>query len=103
MAPFLHGRHRILDAAVRRHHHHRQLRIELRRGAQHAKTVTLGQLQVGQHDHRPCLLHPLDCRGFIHRLDDRVALRLERMPQHRSQRVFVFNEKDWRSGQREAP
>jgi hypothetical protein len=101
--PFLHRRHRILDAAIRRHHHDGQLRIELRGGAQNTKAVAFGQLQVGQDDHRARLLHPLDGRWLVHRLDDRVALCLERVPQHRSQRVFVFDEKNWRSGQLEAP
>jgi hypothetical protein len=32
-----------------------------------------------------------------------VALRLEGVPQHRPQRIFIFDEKDWRRGQLEAP
>ena len=96
---FLHRRHRVLDAAVGRHHDDRQLRIELLGRAQHAEAVAVGQLQVGQHDGRPCLLQLLYGRRLVHGLDDRVPLLLERVAQHRPQRIFVFDEKDGRGSQ----
>ena len=49
----LHRRDRVLDAAERRHHDDRQLRIELLGGAQDAEAVAFGQPQIGQHDAGP--------------------------------------------------
>ena len=96
--PLAHGGHRILDAAVGRHDDDLQFRIKLFRGAEHAEAVAVRKLQVGQHDSRtglPQLLHGL---GLVAGLNDGVPLRLERMPEHRPQRIFVFDEKDWERG-----
>ncbi len=49
---FLHRRHRVLNAAERRHHDDRQLGIELLGRAQHAEAVAVGQPQIGEDDAR---------------------------------------------------
>ena len=95
---FLHRRDRVLDAAERRHDDDRQLGIELLRRAQHAEAVAFGQPQVGQHDRGSAGVQRGFGFGLIARLDDGVALRLERMAQHRAQRVLVLDEQNggWR-------
>ncbi len=93
---FLHSRDRILDAAVRGHHDHGQFRVELLGRAQHAETVALGQLQIGEHHDRTLLAKLLNRRGFVNGLDDRVPLRLERMAKHCPEGVFVFYEENGR-------
>ena len=95
---FLHRRDGVLDAAERGHHDDRQLGIELLGGAQHAETVALGQPQIGQHDAGTRALQRGDGLGLIARFDDGVALRFERVAQHRAQRVFVLDEQDGRIG-----
>ena len=47
---FLHRRHRVLNAAERRHDDDRQLGIDLLRRAQHAEPVAVRQTQIGQHE-----------------------------------------------------
>ena len=89
---FLHRGHGILDAAVGGHDDDLQLGIELLGGAQHAKAVAGGQLQIGEHDGRARLPQLLNGFGLVARLEHGVALRFERMPQHRPQRVFVFDD-----------
>ena len=63
-------------------------------GAQHAEAVALGQPEIRQ-DHGGMAREQ---RGFrfalVARLDDGVALRFERMAQHRPQRVLVFDDED---------
>ncbi len=93
---FLHRRHRVLDAAERGHHDHGQLGVELLGGAQHAKTVAVGQPEIRQHQARPRRSQHLHCLGLVARFEHRVALRLERMAQHRPQRILVLDEKDGR-------
>ena len=92
--PFLHRRHRVLDAAVGGHHDDRQFRVELLGGAQHAEAVAVGQLEIGQHDGGPRLAHLLDGLGLVARFDHGVALRFERMAQHGAQRVLVLDEEN---------
>ncbi len=69
-------------------------RIELLGRAQHAEAVAFGQPQIGQHDAGTRGVQRRDRLRLIARLDDGVALRLERVAQHRAQRVFVFDEQD---------
>ena len=71
--------------------------VELLRRAQHAEAVALGQAQIGQDD------GGIGWRGsaglglgLIARLDDGMPLRLERVAQHRAERVLVFDEQDGR-------
>ncbi len=94
---FSHRRHGILDAAVRGHHDNRQLRIELLRRFQDAEAVADRQLEVGKHDGRTRQLELLDSGRLIGRFDDDVALRFERMAQHRAERLFVFDEENGKS------
>ena len=89
-----HRRHRVLDAAVGGHHDDRQLGVELLGRAQHAEAVADRQLQVGEDDRRTRLPQLLDRFGLVARLEDRVPLRLERVPQHRPQRVLVLDEEN---------
>ena len=96
---FLNRGHRVLDAAVRRHHHDLQLGIELFGRAQHAQSVSRRKLQVGQDDGGTGLAHVLDGSGSSSRLENDVPLPLERMPEHRPERVLVFNEKNGEGGQ----
>ena len=58
------------------------------------KPSPIGKLQVGEDDGRtrlPQLLHGL---RFVARLEHGVALRFERMAQHRPQRILVFDEEN---------
>ena len=89
---FPHRRHGVLDAAVGGHDDDLQLGVELLGGAQHAEAVAGRQLQIGQDDGRTRLPQLLDRFGLVARFEDDVALRLERMAQHRPQRVLVFDE-----------
>ena len=50
----LHRRHGILDAAVRGHHDHRDVGVDLLRRAQHAEAVAFRKPQVGEHERRLC-------------------------------------------------
>ena len=90
----LHRLDGVLDAAVRGHHDHGQLGVELLGGAQHAHAVALGQAQIRQHERGLGIAQRGDRFGLVASLDDVMALRLERELQHRAQRVFVFDEKD---------
>ena len=94
---FFHRRHGILDAAIRGHHDNRQLRIDLLRRFQDAEAVADRQLEVGKHHGRTRLLELLDGGRLIGRFDDDVALRFERMAQHRAERLFVFDEENGKS------
>ncbi len=91
---FLHRGHRVLDASVGRHHDHRKFRVVLVRSAHHAKAVTSRELQVRQHQGRPRLPQLLHRLRFVRRLDNRVPLRLERVPEHGTERILVFDQKD---------
>jgi hypothetical protein len=93
---FLHGGHRILNAAERRHDDHRQFRIEILRGPQDAEAIPIGQSEIRQDDARPRRLHRGHGLGLVARFDDRVILRFERKTQHGPQRIFVFDEQDGR-------
>ena len=92
--PFLHRRHGVLDAAVRRHDDDRHVGVDFLRGAQHAEPVPFGQAEIGEDQRGLRLLQEPHRLGLIARLDDGMPLPLERMPQHRSQRVFVFDEEN---------
>ena len=88
---FLHRRHRVLNAPVGGHHHHRQFRIQLLRRAQHAKPVALRQTEVGQHHSRPGLLHSLNSLRLVARFNDTMALAFYGQAQHRAEGIFVFD------------
>ena len=75
----------------------RQLGIELLGGAQDAEAVAFGQPQVGQH-HAGGGLQRRDGLVLIACFDHGVALRFERMAQHRAQRVLVLDEQNRRIG-----
>ena len=92
--PFLHRRDRILDAAVGGHHDDRHVGVDFLRRAQHAEAVAVRQPQIGEHERRLGLLQLPDRLRLIARLEDGVALTLERMPEHRPQRVLVFDEEN---------
>ena len=64
-------------------------------GLEHAEAVADRQA-ADRTARRParCLLQALDRFGLVARFDDVMALRLERVPQHRAQRVLVFDEED---------
>ena len=98
IAPFLHRRHRVLDAAVGGHDDDLQLGIELLGGAQHAEAVADGKLQIGEDDGRTRLPQLLNGFGFVARFEDDVALRFERMAQHGPQRILVFDEENGERG-----
>ena len=49
----LHGRDRVLDAAVRGHHDDRQVGVDLLRRAEDAEAVAVAEPQVRQHDAGP--------------------------------------------------
>jgi hypothetical protein len=87
----LHGRHGVLNAAVSGHHDHRKLGVELLGRTQHAEPVAGRQLEIAQDNRGAGRAKGADGLGFIARLNDHVALRLERMAQHRPQRVLVFD------------
>ena len=95
--PFLHRGDGILDAAVGGHHDHRRIGIELLRRPQHAEAVAIGQPQVGQ-DYRRILLEHADGFGLIARLEHGMALTLEGMPEHRPERILVFDDEDLSGG-----
>ena len=99
---FLHRRDGVLDAAEGRHHDDGQFGIELLGGAQHAEAVAVRQPEVGQHDAGTRALQRGDGLGLVARFDDGVALRLERVAQHRAQRVLVLDEQDRRIGRARA-
>ena len=84
----------VLDAAVRGHHDHRQLRVELLHRAQHPHAVALGQAEIRQHERGLEILERGDRFRLVARLDDVMALRLERELEHRAQRVLVFDEEN---------
>ncbi len=94
---FLHRRDRVLDAAVRGHHDDRHIGVELLRRAQHAKPVAFGQAQVREHD-RGALLKHAHGLGLIPRLEHGMTLPLERVPEHRTQRVLVFDDENLSGG-----
>ena len=71
---FLHGGYRILDAAVGRHHDHRDVRVEFLGRAQHPKTVSTGKAQIRQHDHRPRLAQRVRRVRLVTRLDDGIPV-----------------------------
>ena len=94
---FLHRRDRILDAAVRRHHDDRDVGVEFLRGAQDAKAVAFRQAQVREDDRRALLEHAHSLR-LIARFEHGMALALQRMPKHRTQRVLVFDDENLSGG-----
>ena len=89
----LHRRDRVLDAAERGHDDDLQLRVELLGGAQHAKAVAGRQLEIGQDDGGTRLLEVLERFGLVARLEHEMSLRFQRVAEHRSQRVLVFDER----------
>ena len=95
---FLHRRDGVLDVAECGHHDDRQLGVQVLRGAQHAKTIAIGQPEIGEDHGRAHRLKRGHRLGLIARFDDGVPLRLERVTQHRPQRVFVLDQQDRRIG-----
>jgi hypothetical protein len=89
---FLHRGNGILNAAERGHHDDRQLRIEVLRGAEHAESVAFGEPEVSQHHAELRGLQGGGRFGLITRFDDGVPLRLERVAQHHTQRIFVLDD-----------
>ncbi len=67
-------------------------------GAQHAEAVAFRQAQIRQDERRLVLLQHAHGLGLIARLEHGVALPLERMPQHRAQRVLVFDDENLGGG-----
>ena len=59
-----------------------------------AESVAHGQLEIGQNDDRPGLAKLANRFGLIARLEHGMAVRLERVPEHRPERVFVFDDED---------
>jgi hypothetical protein len=96
--PFAHGGDRVLDAAVGGHHDHLELRVELLGSPQHAKAIAVGQLEIGQDHGGPYLPQLLERLGLVSRFDHRMALRFERVAQHRAQRILVLDEEDGKGG-----
>jgi hypothetical protein len=92
----LHGCHGVLNAAERGHHDHRQVGIELLGGPQHAEPIALGEAQIRQDDPGPARSQYLYRLRLVAGFDDDVPLRLEREPQHRTQRILVLDEQDRR-------
>ena len=93
---FLHRRDRVLDAAERRHHDDRQLRVEFLGRAQDAEAVALGQPQVGQ-DHAGAA----GAQRRIASAWSRASMTAwpcasSAMAEHRAQRVLVLDEQDRR-------
>ena len=79
---------------------HRQLGIELLRRAQHAEAVAFGRRRSDRTTAGLLAMQRGFGFGLIARLDDGVALRFERVAQHRAQRVLVLDEQDRRIGER---
>jgi hypothetical protein len=96
---FLHCGHRVLDAPVRGHDDNRKIRIQFLRGTKNPESVANGQLQVGEDHDGTSPAKLVDGFRFVFRLEDSVVMRFERMPQHGSQRVLVFNDENGERGQ----
>ena len=91
---FLHRSDGILNAAVGRHDDDRRVDILFLHRPQHAEAVTLRQAQVGQHDGRPRLGQLPPRLRFVTRFNHGMPVALERVAQHRAQRIFVFDDQD---------
>ena len=94
--PFFHRGDGVLNAAERRHHDDRQLRVELFRCAQHPEAVTFRQAKIRQDDGGVAREQRRLRLRLIARLDDGVPLRFERKAEHRPQRVFVLDNQNRR-------
>jgi hypothetical protein len=92
--PFLHGADRVLDAPVGGHDDDGDVGVDVLRGAQHAEAVAFGQAQIGQDDRRLRLVQQPNGLGLIAGFEDGVLLALQRMPEHRPQRVLVLDDED---------
>ena len=99
----LHRRHRVVNAAERGHDNDRQLGLDILGRAQDADPVAFGQTEIGQHNGRTGGLEGGFGLALIACLDNGVPLRLERVAQHGSERVFVFDEQDRRVDPRADP
>ena len=84
----------VLDAPVRGHDDHRNVGVDLLGRAEHAEAVTLGKAQIREDEGRLRLLEQLDRLGLVPGLEHGMALALERMPQHGSERILVFDQKN---------
>ena len=93
--PHLHGRHRVFNPTVGRHHDDWNLGIELLGGSKHPKTVARLEPQVSQNKRRSVVAEQPVRLRLAPGLDDRIALPLQRMAQHCPQRVFVLDQKGW--------
>ena len=90
--PFLHRRHRVLDAAVGGHHDDRHVGVDFLRRAQDAEAVSFRAAADRRAPAQAGLLQQPDRFGLIARLEHGVPLPLQRVPQHRAQRVLVFDD-----------
>ncbi len=90
----LHRPHCVLDAAVGGHDDHRYVGVDVLGRAQHAEAVAVGQPQVRQHERRLRVLEEPDRGWLVAGLDDLIALPLEGVPQHRSERVLVLDDEN---------
>ena len=92
--PFLHRADGVLERAERGHDDHRDLFVQLFRGPQDGEAIPFRKPQIGEHERRLRLLQHLHRFGGITRFDDLVAVAFQGMPQHRAQRVLVFDDED---------
>ena len=91
---FLHRAHGLLDRAEGRHHDDGRLGVGVPRGREHVEAAAGRQPQVGQ-DHE--IAEGLQAPARLVRvagLVDLVAARLERLPQHRAERLLVLDDQD---------
>ena len=91
---FLHRHDGVLNTPVCGHHDDRQPGIDLLGAAQDADTVTRQQPEVGEDQVGPAVADLLQGLGLIGRFEHTVALILERVPEHRAQRVLVLDDQD---------
>ena len=92
--PFLHRRDRVLDAAVGGHDDDGDVGVDLLGGTEHAEAVPLGQAQIGQHHRRLLMLQQPHGLGLVAGFEDDMILPLQRVPEHRAQRVLVLDDEN---------
>ena len=91
----LHRLDRRLDRAERRHHEHRQRRIQSDGGVQHGQPVGPRKPPVGQDEVQPLpSAQALDRRRAGRDADDLETFRLQHLLEHRAQGVLVLDDQD---------
>ena len=90
----LHRADRLLDRPEGRHHHDRRLGVGLARGLEHVEAAAGGQPEVGEDDEVAEGREPPPGLVGVRRLVDRVAARLEGLPQHGAERLLVLDDQD---------